>query len=65
MDNTTLFNSKKGSIIISILLGFALASLLCHFKCSNNCIIHELKDNNLDKIYNYNNKCYKFNKIYI
>lgn len=68
MNNSGLVNSEKGSILISILLGLALSSIMFQFKCKSNCVVYQLKDdfdNNPNKIYNYNNKCYKFNKVYI
>jgi hypothetical protein len=65
MDNKSLFSSDKGSKLISVLLGLALSSILFQFKCKNNCVIHQLNIDNSDKIYNYDNKCYKFIKNYI
>jgi hypothetical protein len=65
MDNKTLFNSEKGFTLISILLGFALASIMFQFKCNSNCVSYQLKIDDITKIYNYNKKCYKFKKIYI
>ena len=57
-----LLYSKTGKIIISILLGFGLASLF-KFSCkNNNCII--FKAPQIDKIryktFKFNDKCYKF-----
>ena len=55
-------HSENGKIIMSILLGFGLASLFRTICKDKNCIIfhapplEEIKD----KIYKYDNKCYKF-----
>ena len=55
-------HSESGKIIMSILLGFGLASLFRTVCKDKNCIIfhapplEEIKD----KIYKYDNKCYKY-----
>jgi hypothetical protein len=55
-------HSESGKIIMSILLGFGLASLFRSVCKDKNCIIfhapplEEIKD----KIYKYDNKCYKY-----
>lgn len=57
-----LLYSKTGNIIISILLGFGLASLF-RFSCkNNNCIIFKAPPINKikDKVFKFNNKCYTF-----
>jgi len=54
--------SKTGRIIISIILGFGLATLF-KFSCkNNNCIIFKApKIKNIrGKIFKFNNKCYKY-----
>jgi len=63
MNNSLLVNSEKGSILISILLGLALSSIIFQFKCKSNCVVYKLHEDFDNKIYNYNNKCYKFEKI--
>ena len=65
MDNTKLFNTEQGQLLISSIFGCVLGSLLFTIKCKSNCITYELKDNELKGIYNYNNICYKFEKQFI
>lgn len=57
-------HTKNGRIILSILLGLGLSSLFRKSCKHRNCIvfkgpqIKEIKD----KIFEYNNKCYKYNE---
>tara|TARA_B110000259_G_C13711591_1_gene280650 strand:+ start:129 stop:380 length:252 start_codon:yes stop_codon:yes gene_type:complete len=61
-----ILNNGLGSIIISIILGLGLASL---FKkvCKNDCIIIKVPNYKKikDKIYEWDNECYKYDKINI
>lgn len=56
--------NSVGSIIISIVLGLGLSAL---FKkvCKQNCIIYKISnyDDFKDKIFEHEDKCYKFEKI--
>jgi hypothetical protein len=57
-----LLNSTRGKYVFSILLGIGLASLF-RKACSNrNCLVFKAPslDKIKNKIFNYNNKCYKF-----
>ncbi len=68
MNNLDFLYTEKGNILISILLGFGLSSILFRFKCKTNCVVYKLHPNfneNSEKIYNYNNKFYKYRKEYI
>ena len=59
-----LLYSKTGNIIVSIILGFGLASIF-RFSCkNNNCIIFKAPSikNIRGKVFKFNNKCYKFNE---
>ena len=59
-----LMKDDTGKILISILLGFGLATA---FKVSckgRNTVLYEpISTSELDKIYTFNNKCYKFEPI--
>ena len=60
-----LLYSKTGEIIISILLGFGLASIF-RFSCkNNNCIIFKAPSIKKikGKIFKFDDKCYKFNEV--
>jgi hypothetical protein len=56
-------HSQTGKYVMSLLLGFGLASLFRNVCKDKNCIIfhapalEEIKN----KIYKYNDKCYKYN----
>ena len=54
---------KEGIILVSILWGFGLACLFRQVCKSRKCIIYNSPDPNkfIDKIYNFNNKCYTYN----
>jgi hypothetical protein len=58
-------HTETGKIIMSILLGLGLASVFRTVCKDRNCIIfHGPPMNNVkDKIYKYDEKCYKFNPI--
>jgi hypothetical protein len=55
-------HTQTGKYIMSILLGFGLASLFRTVCKDKNCILFEAPplENIKDKIYNYENKCYKY-----
>jgi hypothetical protein len=55
-------NSKKGSIILSVLLGLALASLFRKVCIDGNCVIIEgpSLDKIENKIFQQDNKCYTY-----
>jgi|AntAceMinimDraft_11_1070367.scaffolds.fasta_scaffold228733_2 hypothetical protein len=54
--------TKEGRLVMSILLGFGLASVFKMSCKGKNCIVYESP--NLDEftndIYGFNNKCYKY-----
>lgn len=58
-------NTPTGKIIMSILLGFGLASLFRKVCKDKNCLIFHAPplDNFREKIYKYNNKCFKYTPI--
>jgi len=58
-----LIHTETGKYLISIILGFGLASLFREMCNGNNCIIYHAPplDKLNDKIYKYNNKCVKYN----
>ena len=62
MHLSKFIHSSTGRIVMSILLGFGLASLFRTVCKDKNCILFEAP--NLDdienKIYKHNDKCYKF-----
>jgi len=57
-----MFNTDRQKIILSIILGFGIATLFRKVCNNRNCIIYksppvkEIESN----IYKYNNKCYKY-----
>jgi hypothetical protein len=55
-------HTQTGKIVMSILLGFGLASLFRTVCREKNCIIFHAPplDEIKDKIYTYDNKCYKY-----
>lgn len=62
IDIKNIVNSKRGKIVFSILLGFGLATLFRQSCKSNKCLIFKAPslDKIKNKVFNYNNKCYKF-----
>jgi len=60
-----LVHTETGKIIMSILLGLGLASLFRTVCKDRNCIIFHAPPMNKvkDKIYKYDEKCYKFNPV--
>jgi len=58
-------HTETGKMIMSILLGLGLASLFRTVCKERNCIIFHAPPmkNVKDKIYKYDEKCYKFNPI--
>ena len=55
-------HTETGKFIMSILLGFGLASLFRTVCNEKNCLLFHAPhlDQINDKIYRYNNKCYKY-----
>lgn len=55
--------SQKGRVILSIIWGLGLAALFRKVCKGRNCIVLKAPDTNSikDKIYRFDNKCYKFN----
>lgn len=62
IDLKRIINSDRGKIVFSILLGLGLATLFRQSCNSNKCLVFKAPPLNQikDKIFNYNNKCYKF-----
>ena len=58
-------NSQSGKIMMSIILGFGLASLFRTVCKEKNCIIFMAPpmDDIDDKIYKYQNKCYSYKPV--
>ena len=58
-------HTPTGKIIMSILLGFGLASLFRTVCKGNNCVIFHAPplDDFKDKIYKVNGKCVKYNPV--
>ena len=62
VDFSKFVHSKSGNVIMSILLGFGLATLFRSVCRDKECVIfnapplEEIKD----KIYKFDNKCYKY-----
>jgi hypothetical protein len=58
-------HTENGKIIMSILLGFGLASLFRTVCKDNNCLIFHAAplDDFKDKIYKNNGKCVKYNSV--
>jgi hypothetical protein len=58
-------NTERGKIIMSILLGFGLASLFRTVCKDKNCLIFHAPplDKFKDKIYKDENKCFKYNPV--
>jgi len=57
-----LINSSRGKYVFSILLGLGLASLFRKACSSRNCLVFKALslEKIKNKIFGYNNKCYKF-----
>lgn len=61
MNFKSIIHSEKGKIIISILLGFGMATLFrksCINSNGENTCIHYTSNKPDQTIYNYDNKCY-------
>ena len=60
----TFINSGKGKIILSILLGFGIATLFRKACNDRNCLIFSAPSINKikGKVFGFNNKCYKYNE---
>jgi hypothetical protein len=58
-------HTETGKIIMSVLLGFGLASLFRAVCKDKDCLIFHAPplDNVKDKIYKSENKCYKYNPV--
>lgn len=61
----TFLKTPRAKIIISILWGVGLACLFRQACKGRDCIVFKAVDPNLvkDKIYQFNNKCYKYNTV--
>ena len=59
------FHSETGKQMLSIILGLGIASLFRNVCKDKNCIIFKAPplDDIKDKVYKYNNKCYKYNPV--
>ena len=62
LDIKRIINSERGKIVFSILLGLGLSTIFRQSCKSNKCLIFKAPtlDQIKNKIFNYNNKCYKF-----
>lgn len=58
-------HTQTGKYVMSLLLGFGLASLFRNICKDKNCIIFHAApiDDIKNKIYKYDNKCYKYEPI--
>lgn len=58
----SFINSGKGKIILSILLGFGIATLFRKACKDRNCLVFNAPSINKiqNKIFGFNNKCYKY-----
>jgi len=65
MHLSKFLHTSSGRILMSILLGFGLASLFRTVCKDKNCIIFEAPplDEIDGKIYKYQDKCYKYNSV--
>lgn len=65
MDIKKFMNTDTGKTIISILLGFGLATLFRKVCNDKNCITFSgpIISDIEDKVYKHGNKCYKYNAI--
>lgn len=61
---TKFLENPEGRIIMSIILGFGLASLFKMSCSGKNCIVYNtaLDDNIENNIYGYNDDCYKYSR---
>ena len=62
MELKKIINSRQGKIIISIILGFGLATMFKRVCKGKKCVVFEkAKDEEIDdKVFKYDDKCYKF-----
>jgi hypothetical protein len=60
-----LIHTKIGKVVMSVILGFGLATLFRSVCKGKNCIILEAPpmDEVKDKIFRHQNKCYKFKPV--
>ena len=60
----TLINSSKGKIILSIILGFGIATLFRESCKNRNCLVFHAPSMKKvkGKIFSYNDKCYSYNE---
>jgi hypothetical protein len=65
MNLSKLLHTKVGKVIMSVILGFGLATLFRSVCKGKNCMILEAPpmDEIKDKIFRHHNKCYKFNPV--
>ena len=62
MHLSKFFETTTGKYMLSIILGFGLASLFRQVCKGKNCLIFQSPplEDILDNVYKYNNKCYKY-----
>ena len=67
VDIKRILNSERGKYVLSILLGLGLATLFRKSCNRNKCLVFKAPNLNQvkDKIFGYNNKCYKFHETNI
>jgi hypothetical protein len=60
----TLINSSKGKILLSIILGFGIATLFRESCKDRNCLVfHAPSIKKIkNKVFSYNNQCYVYNE---
>jgi hypothetical protein len=65
MNLSKFINTDTGKYILSMILGFGLASLFRVICKDKNCIIFHAPETDQieDKIYQHHEKCYKYNNI--
>lgn len=59
------FHTTTGKYILSLILGFGLASLFRTVCKDKNCLVFKAPplEEMKDKVFKYDNKCYKYNPI--
>jgi hypothetical protein len=65
MNLSKFFHTESGKILMSVILGFGLATLFRSVCNGKNCLIMKAPplDDIEDKIYKHGEKCYKFNSV--
>ena len=61
------FENKTGKYMLSIILGIGIASLFRRVCKEKNCIVFQAPplDDIKDKVFKYENKCYKYNPVLV